>query len=227
MLGDFNFDLAYVIQGNTKTVFIYFHNDLTGIVNKHIPMKTTPFHKLKIERCEILRKKSNCTIHTFPTNRRKIGKPLGIKETVTKIKRQIESVNQYIIERCGSGPKRKDLWPTIKPFLTNKCTNDRKNIILCENDCLVSDQTQVIPSTTFVNVEKNIGADCVDVNSKYPSIVKLICAKNTDKSHVESYSFHPVDINFVSKGINNLGLKKATCIDGISAEIVKLSHEQI
>lgn len=76
-------------------------------------------------------------------------------------------------------------------------------------------------------LKKNIGTDCVDVNSKYPSIVKLICAKNTDKSHVESYSFHPVDINFVSKGINNLGLKKATCIDGISAEIVKLSHEQI
>ena len=85
----------------------------------------------------------------------------------------------------------------------------------------------VIPSTIFfVNAAKNIGTDCVDVNSKHPSIVK-ICGNNKDKSHVELFSFHPLDNNFVSKCINKLGMKEATGIDSISAKIVKLSHEQI
>lgn len=85
----------------------------------------------------------------------------------------------------------------------------------------------VIPSTIFfVNAAKHIGTDCVDVNSKHPSIVK-ICGNNKDKSHVESFSVHPVNNNFVSRCIDKLGMKKATGIVGMLAKILKLSHEQI
>ena len=36
----------------------------------------------------------------------------------TKLKRQ--SIRHYFSERCAGGPKSKDLWPTVKPFLSNK-----------------------------------------------------------------------------------------------------------
>lgn len=37
-----------------------------------------------------------------------------------------QSVNQYFIERCAGGPKSRDFWSNIKPFLINKGTNVRK-----------------------------------------------------------------------------------------------------
>jgi hypothetical protein len=40
------------------------------------------------------------------------------RNTVTKIKRK--SIRNYFLERCVGGPKNKDFWHTIKPFLTNK-----------------------------------------------------------------------------------------------------------
>ena len=63
-----------------------------------------------------------------------------LRNLKTKVKR--ESIQTYFSERCGGGPKSKDFWPTIKPFLSSKSTNkSSNNIILKENDNLVSDQT--------------------------------------------------------------------------------------
>ena len=41
----------------------------------------------------------------------------------TKVKR--ESISVYFQERCGGGPKSKDFWPTIKPFLSQKSTKNQ------------------------------------------------------------------------------------------------------
>ena len=37
---------------------------------------------------------------------------------VTKLRKQ--SIRLYFFERCSGGPKSKDFWPTIKPFLSSK-----------------------------------------------------------------------------------------------------------
>jgi hypothetical protein len=60
---------------------------------------------------------------------------------VNKIKKQ--SIRNYFIERCAGGPKSKHFWPTIKPFLTNKGSHFAKDIILCENDNIINNQTEV------------------------------------------------------------------------------------
>ena len=52
-----------------------------------------------------------------PDNWKKITKLRNMK---TKIKR--ESISVYFLERCGGGPKSKNFWPTIKPFLSQKST---------------------------------------------------------------------------------------------------------
>ena len=118
--------------------------------------------------------------------------------------------------------------------MTNKGTGVRKNIILSENQCLVSDQNQVCNTfnTFFVNVAKKIGIDSIDVNDNHPSIVKIsecVQEKNRIQSNActSPFSFQPVDADFVSKCISKLDIKKATGIDGISAKIMKLSYEHI
>jgi hypothetical protein len=38
------------------------------------------------------------------------------------------------------GPKQKDFWPTIKPFITNKGSYFENNIILTDDDRIINDQ---------------------------------------------------------------------------------------
>ena len=74
-----------------------------------------------------------------PENWKKITKLRNMK---TKIKR--ESIFVYFLERCGGGPKSKDFWPTIKPFLSQKSTiKGDPNTILKEDEKLISDQNIV------------------------------------------------------------------------------------
>ena len=52
---------------------------------------------------------------------------------VTKLKKT--SMRVYLFERCAGGPKSKDFWPTIKPFLSKKGSE----ILLSENEENISD----------------------------------------------------------------------------------------
>ena len=60
---------------------------------------------------------------------------------VTKLKRQ--SLRVYFFERCHGGPKSKDFWPTIKPFLSKKGSKDDPTIILNEEEKILSDQKTI------------------------------------------------------------------------------------
>ena len=48
----------------------------------------------------------------------------------------------YFYERCAGGPKSKDFWPTIKPFLSKKGSDGGSEVILNENDQVISDQAE-------------------------------------------------------------------------------------
>ena len=41
------------------------------------------------------------------------------------------------------GCKFENVWPTIKPFLTNKDTKISKDTILCEENSLINDQEKI------------------------------------------------------------------------------------
>ena len=56
----------------------------------------------------------------------------------SKLKRQ--SIRHYFSERCAGGPKSKDFWATVKPFLSNKGLLKDPVIILSENDNIISNQ---------------------------------------------------------------------------------------
>lgn len=103
------------------------------------------------------------------------------RNLVTKCKRK--SINQYFTERCLGGPKSKDFWPTIKPFLTNKGNNTSKDTILSENDHIITDQQDIcdIFNNFFVNVAKDIGDPGVIIDEKHPSIVHIDNIMNCKK----------------------------------------------
>ena len=85
-----------------------------------------------------------------------------MKKKMKKKKKKKKSMRHYFFERCSGGPKSKDFWLTIKPFLSKKGSGGESEIILSENDKIISDQKEVcnIFNSYFVNVAKDIGKDC-------------------------------------------------------------------
>ena len=136
---------------------------------------------------------------------------------VTKLKKK--SRQNYFFERCASGPKSKDFWPTIKPFLSKKGSDGGNEIILCENEKIVSNQSEVceIFNEHFVNVAKDIGRDAPHYKSDFsdhPSILKT--SQNLKATDCQKFSFSPVNSAKVEKVIASLNTKKATGVDNIS-----------
>ena len=76
----------------------------------------------------------------------------------TKLKRQ--SIRHYFSERCAGGPKSKDFWPTVKPFLSNKGLLKDPVIFLSENDSIISNQVSVASTLNefFVNAAQDISS---------------------------------------------------------------------
>ena len=145
------------------------------------------------------------------------------RNLVTKIKKQ--SMRVYFYERCAGGPKSKDFWPTIKPFLSKKGSDGGNEVILCENEKIVSDQTEVcnIFNKYFVNVAKDIGKNSPQYNqdfSDHPSIEKIM-ENNPSKDPKDQFSFKPTTETYVHKVISNFNIKKSTGVDKISAKILK------
>ncbi|KAK2166570.1 hypothetical protein NP493_1314g00111 [Ridgeia piscesae] len=66
----------------------------------------------------------------------------------------------YFSERCAGGPKSKDFWPTVKPFLSNKGLLKDPVIILSENDNIISNQISVASTLNefFLNAAQNISS---------------------------------------------------------------------
>ena len=119
------------------------------------------------------------------------------------------------------GCKSKDLWPTVKPFLTNKGTQVHRVTILFEDNKLINDQQEVcgIFNHFFVNVAKNISQTAIPVNENHPSILKI----KDNLTEPSSFEFKPIKEEFISKEINKLNLKKAKGRDGISTKNLKLA----
>ena len=86
----------------------------------------------------------------------------------TKVKR--DSISVYFQERCGGGPKSKDFWPTIKPFLSQKSTikSDEPILLKDSEENLISDQNKVVENLNsfYINIAQNIG---INATSWLPS----------------------------------------------------------
>ena len=89
--------------------------------------------------------------------------------------------------------KSSDFWPTIRPFLTNKGSQNSENIAISDNGKIITDTSEICEkfNTFFVNVAKDIGdgAGCLSPED-HPSIRAI--RANHSSSEAE-FEFKPVD----------------------------------
>ena len=114
----------------------------------------------------------------------------------------------------------KDSWPTVKPFPTNKGCSDQKDVILQENNNIITNQEEIceVFNNVFVNVAKNIGDQNIKIDKTHPSI-NAISEKYSNASKSHQLILKLIDESFVSKRISNINVKKATGVDNISPKL--------
>ena len=209
-VGQIPFHAAYVFDDVDD---IYWAHELllTDVINEHAPIK---------ERVTKVRKPAymngNLRRAVFKKhmlfNKYKMGKTSADWEPyrkqrnyVTKLKKV--SMRVYFYERCADGPKSKDFCPTIKPFLSKKGSDGDSEVILNENDQVISDQAEActVFNTCFANVAKNIGKDCQITNLKEHPSIQMI-SENLH-SNTEKFSFRPVSDSEVMKILSKIDPK--------------------
>ena len=117
--------------------------------------------------------------------------------------------------------KSSDFWPTIKPFLSKKCKTGSNTIILTENDNVINKTEEVcnIFNEHYVNVANEIGKG-ITFNEDRHSSISAIKENVPRDSHFE---FEPTNMAQIDKIIKNIGIKKATGVDQMSARLLKAS----
>lgn len=220
-----NFD-TLASSDDVNKAYSDFESAFVKVIDKHLPIKkrkpvVTPAPYMNKNLRNAIYKK-RMFHNKYLKNRNDANWELYRKQRnlVNKIKKQ--SIKTYFFERTTGGPKSTDFYPTIKPFLSNKNVKTNNNIILCENDKIVSEPKEVaeIFNHFFVNVAKNIGDQNIKIDKSHPSIQKI----NENKMSDEELNFHPVTDEFVNKQINKLNIKKATGCDQISPKIIKFAQ---
>ena len=197
------------------------------LIDEHIPLKTK---KAKSKPCKFMNSrwrkainKRNMLRNRYYSTRTNENWELyrTQRNFCTKLRR--ESAQQYFTERCGEGPKNKDFWPTIKPFLSKKCVSGNDKIFLSDGDNLVTDTEEVCNKFNdfYVNVAQDIGDDAGTFKDDYSDHPSVLAIKEMHDSPTSCFNFKPVNELEVTKLIKNLNPRKAAGHDGISAKLLK------
>lgn len=205
-----------------------FNNNFLEIADKHAPFKERKLKPIKPKQVPYMNKalrsavyKKRMYYNKFQNvNLRKNWEAYRKQRNyVTKLKKQ--SINNYFIERYTGGSKSKDFWLTVKPFLTNKGCSNQKDVILQENNNIITNQEEIceVFNNFFVNVAKNIGDQNIKIDKTHPSI-NAINEKYSNATKSHQLILKPIDESFVSKRISNINAKKATGVDNISPKLL-------
>ena len=137
----------------------------------------------------------------------------------------------------------KSFWKFIKPFLKNKSCHAQNDIMLIQNDEIITEVTLVeIFNKHYINiVEKSSGIKPVNVammhnicdndtainvmieaykNHASVTKIKETIEKNTTK---RSFEFDSVIKPYITTLLKNVDIKKATGVDRIPPKLMKLS----
>ena len=129
---------AALVFDDVEDIYWAHERLLADVIDEHAPIKE---HVFKVKRPAFMNgelrraiyKKRMCfnkyQKHKTPQNWELYRKQRNL---VTKLKKI--SMRHYFYERCAGGPKSKDFWPTIKPFLSKRGSGGGSEIILSENE---------------------------------------------------------------------------------------------
>ncbi len=219
----------------------------SNITNQHVPLKTRnvkpnhpPFmnstYKKAIMNKARLQHKKEC----FPNS--KNWETLRIQRNLTtKLKRK--SVRMYFHERCGDDGKAdsRTFYSTLCPFYSDKGNRSSGNILLFENDTLVTQPADVanVMNSFYVNITSTIGEPMTDEIMEldddhfialsqekfkdHPSVRKIL-GKHPEPSN---FQFKEVSRESVHSIISHLDPHKATGYDKIPSKLLRIAASAI
>ena len=110
---------------------------LTDVINEHAPLKTVRVRAIEVPFCP----RQNATFQRVQktSNPTQLGK---VQRNLTVTIRR-DAIRSYFNNKCSTGAKNTDFWPTIKPFLTNKGATCDNTIMLRVDEKIITDASQI------------------------------------------------------------------------------------
>jgi len=223
---------------------LWLHNKLLmEVIDQHAPLKTktlkrpqVPYMNSNLRKNinikEMLRRKSlKCSCRKYPCDH-KISYNIKRNE-VNRLKRI--SLNNYLRDKCENPSQNpRDLWSTLRPFVSEKGGFSSQKITLSSEGSIVNDDTSVcnLFNDYYVTVTDSIGneppltnsvdvSEIIENNINHPSVVNI---KNNIRESpvVNNFDFKPVGSAVIYKKLLALNTRKSTGCDNIAARFLKL-----
>ena len=161
-------------------------------------------------------------IHYWEENRRTRNHVVNIRN---------KSMRTYFKENCSKHDN--NFWAIISPFFTDIRFRNANDIILHENDNIVTDPSRVseLFNDDFSSVAMDIGfddcvtsvSDAVAKHISHPSVVKIRYKYHTGNS----FSFKQVTESSVALFLRKINPRKATGYDHIPGKTIRIAHQEL
>ena len=108
--------------------------------------------------------------HPIPRNWEKYRLQRNLTVTIRR-----DAIRSNFNNKCSTGAKNTDFWPTVKPFLTNKGATRDNTIMLRVDDKIITDASEVSQhmNKCYVNIASTIGEN-INVSLKTETNVDFV-----------------------------------------------------
>ena len=223
-------------------------NLLKEVINKHAPMKSRtirykPAPYMNGELRKAINYKNNLK-RKFERNKSKAHWKMyrSQRNYVTRLRKQ--SMKFYLLKCCNQESSKQTFWNVIKPLISDKCKTGTSSITLCENGCIINDQTVVCnclnafyntigsdtncTSTSIPTVEDHDELSVLqNIIKKYDEHVSIHKIRNMVGSSNDNFKFQNISVEEVHKRLRCLSTKKSTGYDNIPPKLLKIGADVI
>ena len=207
---------------------------IRSIIDEHAPMKSKVVKSASVPYMNSALRKAQYKRNMARNKFRKFGKHFWEENRRTRnhvVNIRKKSMRTYFKENCSKHDK--NFWATFSPFFTDKRFRNANNLILRENDNIVTDPSRVseLFNDYFSSVAMDIGfddcvtsfSDAVAKHISHPSVVKI-----RDKYHTgSSFSFKQVTESSIALFLRKINPRKAMGYDHIPGKIIRIAHQEL
>ena len=235
--------------------YLFLTNSFSKIVEKHVHLKQktlrgnhSPFVSKELRKAIYTRSRFR---NMFLKNPDEINRKLYKQQRNKCVSIRRKSIQHYFSNITSNGIiTNKNFWKAIKPFLTNKGCLEKSDIMLRDDEKMITDDKKLVQlfNDHYINiVERSCGfkpekvefdfgscnknwvlSSILDKYRNHPSIVKIHKNRNLQSNTISipcsswGSTITPKEINTILKTLNS---KKAPGIDKIPTKLVKLASD--
>ena len=148
----------------------------------------------------------------------------NLKMYNTILKRSIRSAKKTYFESCFTNFKKdiKNTWKTINAILSRNKSNNAFPSLFNDAGVTITDAKEIANrfNTFFTNIGRNLASN-IAYNGNKTHLDYLINKTNN------MFTFTPVNVEIVTKTIQNLSAKTSTGPDGFSTKLLKVIEPEI